>query len=335
MIIRFVALALAALGLAVPAQAQDMWQHAESGVSVPRRIGEMRFQNESDASGGRGQDVAVQLGGGDTPVTLYVYRAAYPNPALWFERTRLAMGVNVGAPTDRVAPMGITVGNASAPNALREDIAITGGRYKATSVAIVQAGEWIVKARISSTTLDLASVAARMDALLAALRFENMPAPHPLVVPGPCPEEVAMHGRPIARPSREAVSAGSAQGVIAMMEARGHSGLAANPNEWCRAASEMPVEMGAVYRRRTGGEWVALVTDAGRSVAGMRLELPGSAGAATFVTTQGTTSLVALYEDLPDPDAAIPAAIPVVVGQARGLAEVSGGRPQGERPAKR
>jgi hypothetical protein len=328
---KFLALALAALGFAAPAAAQEMWRHAPSGISVPRQIGEMELRSESDSSGGRGEDVAVQFGSGDTVVTLYIYRAAYPNPALWFERTRLAMNVNVQAPVNRVDPRSFTLGNASAPNGLREDIALPGPRLRATSVAMAQAGQWLVKTRISSASLDRDGVAARMDALLGALRFETMPTPHPLVVPGPCPDEVRMRGELIRRPSTEAVMAGTVQGIIAMSNARGHSGLAANPAEWCRATSEMPAIFGALYRKRDRSEWVALVTDAGRAVAGMRLEVREAAGAATYATVPGTTSLIALYRDLPNPDAAIPAAVPVIVGQARGLTEVSTGQPGEQR----
>jgi hypothetical protein len=335
MLKRLFALALAALAFAAPAAAQDMWRHAESGISLPRRIGEMRLQNESDASGGRRQDVALQLGTGDTAVTLYIYRAAYPNPALWFERTRLAMTMNVGAPADRVAPNSFTLGNASAPNGLREDIAITGGRARATSVAMAQAGEWIVKLRVTSASLDVAGVGQRMDALLGALRFERMPAPHPLVVPGPCPDETPMRGRPIREVTTEAVAAGTVNGIIAMGQARGHSGLAANPSEWCRMETRMPAMMGAVYRRRNGSEWVALVTDAGRAVAGMRLEVRDAAVAATYATVPGTTSLIALYDELPDPDSAIGPAVPVIMGEGRGLTEISTDEPRGQSQRQR
>jgi hypothetical protein len=329
--IRYLAAAFLALAaFAQPAFAQSMWSHADSGISVERSIGEMRLNREQDASGGGGHDVILQFGGGRTAVTLYVDRSAYPNPALWFERTRMAMNTNVGSAQRAADPRSITLGGASAPNGLREDIALSGGPYRATSVAIVQAGQWIVKARISSQSLGVEEVAARMDQLLAALRFERMPAPHPLLVPSPCPEANAMRGSRIARPSQEGVAAASVNGIMALGEARGFPGsFAADPSAWCRETSGIPAEYGTIYRARNGSAWVGLIGDSGRAVAGMRLAVPTGAGAAIFVSTPSSTIVAALYDDLPAPDGAVMDALPIVVGQARGLAEISTDAPRG------
>ena len=315
-----VATVCAALAWATPAAAQENWSHAASGVSVARGIGDMQLNREQDASGS-GHDVILQYGSGPTAVTLYVYRSAYPNAALWFERTRLAMNAHVGSPERGVDPRPITVGGASAPNGLREDIAIPGGQMRATSVAIVQVGEWIVKARVSSSQLDLAGVAERMDRLIGALRFELMPAPHPLRVPPVCADERRMDGAGIDR-SRQAVAAAVAAGSAVADQARGRSGLAADPAAWCRVAAELPAQYGAVYRDAAGSAWVALIGDSGRAVSGVRLAEGGDVGAATYVSTPGAVAVAGLYRDLPDPDAGLIAALPIVVGQQRGLAEI-------------
>ena len=321
--IRLFAAPLAALAVAAPAQAQELWSHEASGVSIPRTIGDMRVGRERDGSG-TGHDMIVQLGSRDTPVTLYVYRSAYPNAALWFERTRLAMNMNVRSPEQGVAPRTITIGGASAPNGLREDIAIPGGRYRATSVAMVQAGEWLVKARVSSTRLDLAGVSARMDQLLGALRFANMPAPHPLRVPTACTEANAMSGRPVTDLNEELLAAALPTVVAGETAARGQGGLAANPSAWCRDTTQVPVGYATVYRARDGSGWVSLLSDSGRAISAMRNETPGPAGAALLAATPSATSLVAIFADLPHPEAGTVAAIPVAVGQAQGLVSVGG-----------
>lgn len=334
MIRLLVALALAAAALAQPAAAQDLWRHEASGISLPRQIGELRLGEQQDLSGGGGFDVVLQYGDSDTAVTLYVYRSAFPNPALWFERTRMAMSTNVGAPTEGVSPQSLTLGGASAPNGLREDIAIpTGGRFRATSVAIVQAGEWMFKARISSASRDRAGVAAMMDELLGAARFANMPAPHPLLVPAPCGREAPRNGRRVQDSSPEVLAAAVLSGALAMAQARGSSGLAAEPAAWCREASGIPPQYVTVYRPRRGTGWVALMGDSGRAVAAMPLY--GQAGrAATFVSLPGSTSVAALYDGVPDPDSAAVEAAPVVSGRARGLVEIGSSASPQEKPER-
>jgi hypothetical protein len=313
--------------LAAPASAQPApWRHAKSGVSVPAEIGVMRLGEVRDLSGGKGWDVMVQYGQDTEPVTLYVYRSAYPNPALWFERTRVAMRANVGAPLEGVAPRSFTLGGASAPNGLREELVLpTGGAWKSTAVAIAQIGEWMVKARVTSQTLDGAGISAKMDSLLAALAFANAtPAPVPLLVPGPCPDSPALRGEKLARVRDEANAHALVTGLVVLAEVRGVSGLAAEPSAWCRAQSGLPAEYVSLYRKRDGSAWVALLADSGRAVAAHKFLARSKQGAAaTFGSDPAATRVAAVYDGLPAPDAAVLDAIPVAVGQAPGLGSIS------------
>src|SRR5687767_7009028 len=100
-----VALAVSASGLtpalaqpsAATSQAAGAWLHQGSGITFPARIGDMQRGAQRDLSNGGEYDVILQYGSGTEPVTLYIYRSAYPNPALWYERTRRAMNANVAA----------------------------------------------------------------------------------------------------------------------------------------------------------------------------------------------------------------------------------------------
>lgn len=328
------ALGLAALALAAPAQAQEMWQHAGSGVSLPRTIGEMTLGQERDLSAGAGVDVILQYGFGDTLVTFYVYRSAYPNAAIWFERTRLAMNTNVGSGGTAAAPRPFTFGGASAPNGLREEIALSGNR--ATAVAIAQVGEWLVKARITSASLDRDAVSARMDQLLGAVRLAGpVPAPLPLAVPALCGDDVRMRGDRIGNLRESDTAAALMAAVLGDAEARGRGGLAGEPQSWCRVArTEVPNEFGTVYRRRDGNGWVVLLGDSGKAAAALALDAPGRARAGLIAVTPGSTQAVAVYEGIPDPDQAVPVALPVVVGQATGMAQISTSGPEAPRPNK-
>lgn len=334
MLRHFAALALACAGLAAPASAQrGDWRHEGSGISLPRQIGEMRMGQVQGASGGGNFDVILQYGDGQTPVTLYVYRSAYPNAALWFERTRLAMNQHVGAGARDAAPRSFTLGGAPSPNGLREEIALPGNR--ATAVAIAQIGEWVVKARITSSRLDAAAVAQRMDQLLGALRFARpITRAAPLQVPQPCGEMPRMEGRRLDPNAGNALAEGTVMGIVAYGQARGHTGLAAEPAAWCRDTStQVPVQFGTVYRERDGTGWVALLGDSGRAAAAFRFDLPGSTRAGGYVSTPASTQVAAVYEGLPHPDAALPEMLPIVVGQARGIAEI-GVNPGGARPGR-
>lgn len=335
------ALAFAAVAAPVPAQAQDgVWSHEASGVSVPRRIGDMRLRNTDDASGGGNFDVILQYGTSDTVVTLYVYRSAYPNPALWYERTRIAMAESVGSEGVSAEPRRFTLGDAPAPNGLREEFDLPRGsgqmRMSATGVAIAQAGEWLVKVRISSRELDRAGIAARMDALLGAIRLTR-PAGTvlPLTVPGACDGGLPMRGERIGNVTSEALAGAAVFGMVGYIQARGHSGLAAEPAAWCRVtATELPALYGSLYRRRDGTGWVALLGDSGRAAASLPSDVPGQSQAFVFASSPASTQVVAIYDAVPDPDSALAAAIPVVVGQQRGMIEVGtqapGGSPRGK-----
>lgn len=324
MIGRFL-LALAALvGATAPAFAQsDEWHHAQSGIAIARQIGELRVGETRDLTNGAGMDVVVQLGSEREPATFYVYRSAYPNAALWFERTRLAMAETVQSGGERVEARPFTLGGGDAPNGLREEVALrSGGPFRSSAVALAQVGEWIVKLRITSSTMGAAEIRQRMDQLVAAIRLpDGDRIVHPLVVPLPCSDDMEANGSLVRRPEPIGVAAAAVTGMIAYGEARGRSGLAADPGSWCRMNSRIPVRYVTLYRHRTEDRWVALVADSGRAVAAHAV-VSGS-GAATFGSNPARTGVAALYTAMPQPDEAIMQALPVAVGQSEGLATVS------------
>ena len=332
------ALALAFWTAAAPAQVappapapapapQPVWTHAQSGIALPHVIGDMRRGEERDLSGGAGTDLMIQYGSDADPVTVYIYRSAYPNPALWFERTRHAMQANVGTATQGVAPRAFSLAR-GAPDGLREEIEIpAGGRWKSTAVAIAQSGEWMVKARVTSQTLGRAEIAARMDRLLAAVRLPAAAGskPHPLVVPGPCGGTADYRGAPLGGDLGKEVAAAAATGIVVMAESRGAAGLAADPAAWCRIASQIPDQYASVYRPRSGEGWVALVGDSGMAVSARMLLQPAerTPAAASYASNARGTSVVALFDAVPSPDAAILPALPVAAGQANGLMSIT------------
>jgi hypothetical protein len=328
MIRKLFGLALAALAFAAPAGAQELWRHDGSGVSIARQIGAMRLRDESDNSAAARTDMFLQFGTSDqTTVTFYVYRPPYPNVALWFERTRISMATFVGSGDVPAAPRSFTLTGARAPNGLREELEVRQANMmsaRATAVAMAQVGEWIVKVRVSSRVLDRAGVAAVVDEILAAVRVEpRQGAVLPLRIPGPCPDSNRMTAAALGSVEANAVAAAADRGRAVEAEMRGRGGLAANPQDWCCELTEPPPQYGSVYRRRVGTGWVALLGDSAYAVSAEWLRLPGTVNAAVFAGTSASAHVATLYDGLPHPDPAIIAALPVLTGEQRGLADIS------------
>lgn len=222
-------IALAAAALALPAAAHADWSHKDSGVGLPDRVGTMQRSGERDISNGQKVDVYVQYGTDSEPVTLYVYRSSHPNPALWFDRTRAAMAGRLASVDPAKQPRAFTLGGSPTPNGLREEFALTDAPWTATAVALIQAGEWMVKLRVTSQTLDAAGVSAKMDTLLAALRFAKPVAQSlPLTAPAACAAPLSATGKADANDAR--VAAATVYGAVALVDARyGGTGLAGQP----------------------------------------------------------------------------------------------------------
>ena len=101
-------------------------------------------------------------------------------------------------------------------------------------------------------------------------------------------------------------------------EVRGREGLVANPAAWCRDTSRHPAELVSLYRRRDGGAWVALISDAGIAAGAETIDDKAMA----FAATPSATIAMQMFSGVPAPDAVIEASIPYLTGQARGMASV-------------
>lgn len=318
---------IAALALiAVPsAPALADWSHPLSGISIPDSVGDMRVGAERTVLED-GTDTFVQYGTDTEPATVYVYRASHPNPALWFERTRAAMIDNVGRFDQSNAPRSFTLGPGSTPNGVRDQFALDGKRWKATVVAIAQHGERIVKARVTSQTLDPAGASARLDVLLGAVRFANAPkhAPLPLTIPAACADVATLKGKPKSGDKHRTM--GAVLGIVAFGEAHiptGASGLAAKPADWCRDDAGDLASAVSFYRKVDGTAWTALLGDAGMSASAYAFPKDGKPkGAALYFNRTGPAMLVETYDALPDLRTGTTAALATLAGQRKPMATI-------------
>lgn len=308
-----------------PREMSDVWRHVRSGIEVPRSIGDMRMGTQRDLSDDAGLDMIVQFGTDEAPATLYIYRSAYPNAALWFERTRLAMATNVQSTNEQVEPRSFTLGGGGVVNGLREELTLpTNARFRTTAVAIAHHGEWMVKFRITSTDPDLTRLRSRLDAMIAAVRLPASPAiARPLVVPQPCAEGASGSGSPMVAPVAAALRAATVTAGLTFAEARGRTGLANEPASWCRVETDIPAQYVSVFRHRQSGAWVGLMGDSGQAITARTLV--GATGAVVLGSSARRTAVAGLYTAIPSPEEALPAALPVAVGRSRGLAEVTEG----------
>jgi len=326
-----VAAAAMSMVMGLPSSALADWKHEKSGISIPDTIGEMKKGEVRDLSDGQENDVSVQYGAGPLAVTVYVYRASYPNPALWFERTLIPMTTNVGMFKVNEPPRKLTIAGSPRENALRQSFDIdanVGVKWPSKSTAFVmgQVNEWIVKLRISSQTLDRAGVDQLMNQLLAAIHFDKLSTdPLPLVVPESCTDAIETKGEPVKPKDAETLQAqGLAEGIVIYAEARGvESGVAREPDKWCKLKTSSPEQFVTTYREKTSGKFVSLVGDSGRSIASLGLVTSKLAKTALYVNDANATRLVWFFDDFPESAAATLNSLPYLDGKKQGLGSLS------------
>lgn len=155
------------------------WTHTPTGVVLPPAIGSFTRTSVSQSNHGLAD---VSIGYNDnqtgTTLTIYVFRAGWPQAPLWADRLSQVMGMTVQrlggtlAGTPRFTAFTPT-GHASA-SAMRVVQGAQGGALLATGAVVIPAGSWLVTMRMSSRKLDPAALDTQLAAAAAALR---VPAP--------------------------------------------------------------------------------------------------------------------------------------------------------------
>ncbi|WP_165324729.1 hypothetical protein [Rhizorhabdus phycosphaerae] len=156
------------------------WVHKGSKFAFPAMIGPFSRRMVEDISDGKQIDLAGTYDepGSQTLASVYIYRPAMPDPALWFDisswylqRSQLLGGVGKGA-----APTAFQMGSGSDTSALRQSYALASNNVGSTGLAIVPMGRWIVKLRMTSRTLSPAALDQAMRDFLYGLSWpSNVP----------------------------------------------------------------------------------------------------------------------------------------------------------------
>lgn len=178
----FAALALATLASTaavagqpgpIAAPSEESWQHKRSGVTVPAAIGDMKRTEISDFSKAQ-VNISVQYQSDSALTTVYLYRPHWNDVGVWFDRGEWAVGASKAA----LDP--VPVGDQPTPIARPGQTVMTGllrhyrmgnGQFKASSLAMLPVGGWLMKIRYSSTSDDIDAAQAAVDQILNAITF--------------------------------------------------------------------------------------------------------------------------------------------------------------------
>ena len=301
--------------------------HKASGAAFQPLVAGQKIVKKADL--GSPYDSVVDYAG-DNPAestTVYIFRSAYPDAGAWFERALHTVGRDIplnifeAGSTEPMRAFGATV-----PNGLQKIYSTSEkGPFKTTSMAMAQAGEWLVKIRVTSAELDRAGVAARLAEFASAIRFPDGTA---FMAAGEAPAAcsapaAAAAGKQVASDEAK-LALGLAGGIIVAAESR--QPLSAAAGRWCRSEEGLPAAVGTLFRRADGnGGWVALLGDAGKAVtavSGTDMAGPQEKTAVVFASAPSFSRAAAFYDAAPSVMTGLAAGLQVLTGRAEPLFEV-------------
>lgn len=332
--IKFLTMAgLLALAVAPPAHAQTAiaipsdaaWKHAQTGLTLPASVIGIARSSLAD-NGGKQLDVMAGYGDGQaTVVTLYVFRPALASVPMWFDRSEAQIMLRdvYGNPTAPAAAAAFAPPRGTATSALRRMYVPGKGPFKATGLAIMPLGDWLVAVRISSQELDAAALDAKLDEVIKAFGWPDKVAEgQPAVTIAPCTAPLAYSKKAkLKAPNMmDALLGATLSSMVADEAEKGKEGKGgdgkdkmdaekANPITWCREGS--PTQPYGTYR--------AIGLDTGYTIAigdaGVVIDV--NTGLAALINKESTyqlklelldrTLVYPSFDKLPTPDAAIAA----------------------------
>jgi len=154
---------------AITAPADQPWVHEPASIIFPAAIDLFARSEVKDLSNGRLLDVSVAYDDpvARTHVNVYVYHAAEPSTALWFDvaATMIATNSKFGTVTPQADPIAFAIPGATVATGLRQSFSVT-QLGRSSGVALIALGEWVVKLRMTSPVYDAAQLDAAMDRMI-------------------------------------------------------------------------------------------------------------------------------------------------------------------------
>lgn len=260
---------------AITAPADQPYRFKHSGLSIPATLEGMP-RKAIEQFGTEELDVFANYERGAEAITIYVYRNVSGAVPVWFDRAVAPIETRrdaYGTVTAAVPPTAFTPPGQTVASGLMGAWSVTKPPYRGTALALLPVGNWLVKVRYSSGSLDGAALAARLPAVLAALTWPTGLAPAAPARP------IADCATPLAYPKKAKVvrdkDANTMSGVLGGLleslgsqlsdEKKAGDTAAAVPPLWCRDPGPSPV--GAVYRADASTDsYLLAFSDAGRGV---------------------------------------------------------------------
>lgn len=139
--------------LDVPASAR--WKHAATGVILnPVMAGLNRTEMAVTAPMELDVQAQYQIASGTTFATVFVFRPAAGDLALWFDRATATIAASDRWVIESTLQSGVVpLPTGDVGGSLQAVYAVSAGNFRSTAVLLVPMGDWIVKIRMSSETL--------------------------------------------------------------------------------------------------------------------------------------------------------------------------------------
>ncbi len=302
---------------AIPAPADQPYRFKHSGLTIPATLEDMP-RKAIDQFGTDELDVFANFERGSDGITIYVYRNVSGAVPIWFDRASASVETRrdmYGTATASGPAIAFTPPGQSVASGLMGTWSVTKPPYRGTGLALMPMGDWLVKVRYSSATLDGAGIAARLPAILAALTWPTgLAAAAPAKPVADCATPLSFPKKAkVIRDEKSNMMSGLLGGMLQSIAAQKKAGevasadaAATKPATWCRDPGASPI--GAVYRADASPDsYLLAFSDAGRGawvapdMSGLLLGKKGGTRWSVALVDMGETSNFPSLTALPRP----------------------------------
>lgn len=253
----------------LPVSDTQGWQHAQTGLILMPGIAGLH-RTELRDFGDSELDIIAQYDdpSGDTEASLYLFRPALQSVPIWFDRAVTTLGNHdIYGGVTPLAPLGAFARpGGMVADSLRETFVPVKPTYKATALAVIPVGAWLVLIRLSGKTLEPAALDKLLTQIITGLRFADPVAANPAAVPvAACTTTIAFKHAKLKKPNMTDAILGATLATMTPDDVEKSGGTVSPPPVWCRDST-----VGndyAVYRQNDGSPaYVMALGDAGRTI---------------------------------------------------------------------